>query len=107
MDKKGVKINTMSPFCEAVMDATKEMGQLKGDNDSALLLVSDGKRMACRLAGNPAQIEAMLVVKMREDPVFRAVVSTALNRYIAEDILSKMDKDEAELLRDSNKPSDA
>ena len=89
MDKKGVKINTMSPFCEAVMDATEEQVQLKGDNDSALVLVSDGERLACRMAGNPGQMEAMLVVKMREDPFFRLLVSTALNRYIAGDILSK------------------
>lgn len=107
METKEVKIKTMSPFCEAVMDATEEQIQLKDDNDSALVLVSDGKRMACRLAGNPAQMEAMLVVKMREDPVFRAVVSIALNRCITDDVLSKMDNDEALLLCDSNKPSDA
>ena len=106
METKEAKINTMSPFCEAVMDATEELNQLKGVGDSALVLVSDGERLACRMAGNPGQMEAMLVVKMREDPFFRLVVSTALNRYIAEDVQLKMNHDEAILLRDGKEPTD-
>lgn len=82
MDTKEVKMNIMSPFCEAIMDTTKNLNELRGKFDHALILCSDGNTMACRIAGAVPDIALMLRMKMQEDPVFAEAVGMAVFYYM-------------------------
>lgn len=78
------KIPTMSPFCEAIMDATEVISSQKTPSDSALILCSDGNTMACRVAGGSLQVSEMLKTKMQQDPVFAETVARAVFEYITQ-----------------------
>lgn len=82
MGTKQENTNTMSPFCEAIMEATKDLNGLKGSFDSALILCSDGNNLACRTAGNSQSVSLMIRIKMQQDPVFAETVARAVFEYV-------------------------
>lgn len=72
---------TMSPFCEAIMDATESVSHLAQNNDSALVICSDGNTLAKRIRGNGFQIGNMIYTMMCRDQIFAVSVYEACRHW--------------------------
>ena len=84
MEEKNQETPLMSEFCEAIMERTADLIELKSERDCALLLCSDGDTLACRLEGSAHQVSSIISKKMLEDPVFAYCVGLAVNIYIVQ-----------------------
>ena len=66
---------TMSPFCEAIMDATENVSNdLRQPGDCAIVLASDNNTLATRFAGNQLQILRLLYRTMKANRDFRQLL---------------------------------
>lgn len=82
MEEKNQEPPKMSEFCEAIMERTSDLNELKTERDCALVLCSDGDTLACRISGSPNRIVNILLKKMIADKQFAQVMSTAVHGYI-------------------------
>ncbi len=69
--------NTMTPFCEALMECTAELADLRLPNDTALILCTDGIRVANRQCGNYPDAVRMILSKMKADDRFAELIIEA------------------------------
>lgn len=75
------KEKKMSEFCEALMDATGKLGDLRQESDCAILLCSDGNTLANRISGNMVQAFNLLLKEMLVDDNFAEVIMEACHAY--------------------------
>ena len=73
--------NPMSPFCEALMDATQPLNVLKQPDDSAIVICTDGHTVATRTLGNMGNAVGMITSKMLDNGSFATVIMEAATRY--------------------------
>ena len=71
----------MSPFCEALMDATAPVAELRQDSDTALVICTDGNSLACRQVGNYPEALRMIFSKMMADDKFAELIVEAAMHY--------------------------
>lgn len=69
--------NTMTPFCEALMQHTASLADLRQPNDTALILCTDGIRVANRQCGNYPDAVRMILSKMKADDRFAELIVEA------------------------------
>lgn len=71
----------MSPFCEALMDATAPVAELRQNSDTALVICTDGQHLACRQVGNYPDALRMIFTKMMADDKFAELIIEASMHY--------------------------
>lgn len=71
----------MSPFCEALMDATAPLCELRQNCDTALVICTDGNSLACRQVGNYPEALRMIFSKMMADDKFAELIVEAAMHY--------------------------
>lgn len=74
--------NPMSPFCEALMDATAPIAALRKQDDCALVICTDGTTVASRQAGMCDTAVKMLFSKMKSDKKLAEIVLQAGLHYL-------------------------
>lgn len=87
----------MSPFCEALMDATKPLAELRDANDTAIVICTDGRQLAVRHCGNYLDAVRMIFTKMREDIQFAELITEACvnySKYLNESLLHQPFKED-------------
>ena len=72
----------MSPFCEALMDATEKLDELAQDGDTAMSICCDGKRVAIRKCGKRSDMLEVFFQLMKSDEDFRKLVLEAYAYYL-------------------------
>lgn len=73
--------HTMSDFCEALMNETSKLVEMRKDSDAAIILCTDGKTVASRQCGFYPTVLHMLYSKMISDMKFAEVVIEASMLY--------------------------
>lgn len=73
--------NPMTPFCEALMESTTPLAELRQPQDTALILCTDGIRVACRQCGNYLDAVRMILSKMKADEKFAELIVEASMHY--------------------------
>lgn len=71
----------MSPFCEALMDATAPVAKLRQNCDTALVICTDGKDVNSRQCGNYPDAVRMIYSKMLNDDKFAELIMDASVNY--------------------------
>ena len=88
----------MSPFCEALMDATDKIYNLEQPGDCAIAVCSDGKMVAIRKCGRPIDTMQMFYQLMKSDKDFMELVMESFAAYarhhLDESLHARYKKDE-------------
>ena len=71
----------MSEFCEKLMDATDGLIPIIQPTDSALLICTDGIKLAARKCGNRQAVMNALYSLMKSDDEFAEVIMSACMQY--------------------------
>lgn len=103
--KETMNKDPMSPFCEALMDATTPVGQLRQDCDTALVICTDGKEVAVRQCGNYPDAVRMIYSKMKADDKFAELIMEAsvyYSRYLNRKSLHQLFKEDTPITQPSN-----
>ena len=72
---------TMSPFCEALMDAAEKIANLRTLTDTAIILCTDGTKLEARQCGLYPDALRMLYTKMSHDDKFAELIMEASLLY--------------------------
>ena len=80
-DNQKLEENPMSEFCESLMDLSKKCSDLRVKEDSAILIVSDGKTISSRMCGMRSNVLDMLYSQMLSDLDFAELIVQASMHY--------------------------
>lgn len=107
MEENNTKQQEMSAFCEALMQTTEPIINLQQPDDAAMIICTDGKRVACRLGGSWIAAKTMVVAKMIADKKFAEFILSAASSYAAyslqgEDVIKENATDYNETINSLN-----
>ena len=73
--------NQMSPFCEKLMEMSEPLAELRQPNDTAIIICTDGIKVANRQCGNYPDALRMVFTKMKADEKFAELIVEASIHY--------------------------
>lgn len=73
--------STMTPFCEALMEKSASLAELRQPKDTAIVLCTDGVRVASRQCGNYPDAVNMIIAKMKAEDKFAELILEASMLY--------------------------
>lgn len=73
--------NQMSPFCEALMEKTASLAEMRQPCDTALVICTDCNTVACRQTGTYDSAVRMLLAKAIADDKFAELLVETSMRY--------------------------